>query len=318
MKAVRLNEFGGREKLVIEEIERPAPGAGQILIRNRAAGINYADTMMREGKYLTRPELPVTLGYEAAGTVEETGEGVEHVSAGDRVLATTLSGGYAEYALADARTALPIPDDLEFGEATALLVQGLTALGLLEGTRKGQSILIHAAAGGVGSLLVQLAKQRGLKVLGTASSDDKLDLVIRLGADTAIDYTETDWEEEVKRATDGRGVDLIIEMVGGEIVARNMSVLALGGTMIVYGSASGQDHELSVLSLMYKNHAVRGYWLQNETRENRERYTRELLENVRAGRLQVQVTEFPFERVQDAHEALESRRTTGKLVLTFD
>jgi NADPH:quinone reductase len=317
MKAIRLHEFGGTENLVIDEVEKPVPQAGEILIRTRAAGINYADTMMREGNYLTKPELPVTLGYEAAGTVEELGEGVGNFEIGQRVLATTLSGGYAEYAAANEKLVLPIPDEIGFGEATALLVQGLTALGLLEGTKAGDSILIHAAAGGVGSLLVQLAKYRGLKVLGTASNEEKLDMVIRLGADVGIDYTETDWEEEVLRATDGRGVDWIIEMVGGDIVAKNLKVLAKNGTMIVYGSASGEDFKISVLNLMYKNHAVRGYWLQNESLENRIRFTNELLEHIRAERLEIQVTEFPFEKVREAHAAIEGRKTTGKVVLTF-
>ncbi|MEZ5344385.1 MAG: quinone oxidoreductase [Pyrinomonadaceae bacterium] len=317
MKAIRLHEFGGTENLVIEEIETPVPKPGEILIKTAAAGINYADTMMREGNYLTKPELPVTLGYEAAGTVEAVGEGVEGFSVGQRVLATTYSGGYAEYAVANAKMVLHIPDELGFGEATALLVQGLTALGLLEGAKSGDSILIHAAAGGVGTLLVQLAKYRGLKVLGTASNEEKLQLVVDLGADAAINYSESDWHEEVLNATEGEGVDWIIEMVGGEIVAKNLKVLAKNGTMIVYGSASGEDFKISVLNLMYKNHAVRGYWLQNESIENRIKFTRELLGHLEAERLEIKITEFPFEQVKQAHEAIEGRKTTGKVYLSF-
>jgi NADPH:quinone reductase len=315
MKAIRVHELGGAEKLTLEEIERPTPKADEVLIKVAAAGVNYADTMMRSGNYLTKPELPFTLGYEAAGTIEATGENATNFQPGQRVLATVSSGGYAEYATAKAALTMPIPDQLGFGEATALLVQGLTALGLLNETRAGQTILIHAAAGGVGSLLVQLAKFKGLKVIGTASSDQKLQLVANLGADAAINYTEDDWTDEVLKATDGRGADWIIEMVGGAIVAQNLKVLAKHGTMWVYGAASGEDFKVSVLSLMHKNHAIRGYWLMNESFENRVRFTKELLEHLGAGRLKIQVTEFPLEQAAEAHRAIEGRKTTGKVVL---
>ena len=305
--------------MTLEDIETPVPRADEVLIKVAAAGINYADTMMRAGNYLTKPELPFTPGYEAAGTIEELGEDVDaDLEKGQRVLATTSSGGYAEYATAKAKTVIPIPDEISDGEATALLVQGLTALGLLNETRGGQSILIHAAAGGVGSLLVQLAKYKGLKVIGTASSEEKLQLVASLGADAAINYMEEDWTDEVLNATGGEGVDWIIEMVGGSIVAKNLKVLAKHGTMWVYGSASGEDFKVSVLSLMAKNHAIRGYWLMNEPVENRIRFTKELLEHIKAGRLKIQVTEFPFEEAREAHEALEGRKTTGKVVLKFE
>ena len=300
----------------LEEVEKPAPKADEVLIKVAAAGINYADTMMRSGNYLTKPDLPFTLGYEAAGTVEELGADVKNLQIGQRVLATSSSGGYAEYATAKAALTMPIPDELGFGESTALLVQGLTALGLLNETKSGQSILIHAAAGGVGTLLVQLAKHKGLKVIGTASSEQKLQMVADLGADYAINYSEDDWTDEVLKATDGKGVDWLIEMVGGDIVAKNLKVLAKHGTMWIYGSASGEDFKVSVLSLMQKNHIIRGYWLMNESVENRIKFTRELLENLGAGRLKIQVTEFPLEQAREAHEAIENRKTMGKVVLT--
>ena len=318
MKAIRVNELGGADKLSLEEIERPTPKADEVLIKVAAAGINYADTMMRSGNYLTKPDLPLTLGYEAAGTIEELGEKVTNLQKGQRVLATTSSGGYAEFATANAKSVIPIPDELGFGESTALLVQGLTALGLLNDTKSSDSILIHAAAGGVGSLLVQLAKLKGLKVIGTASSEEKLQMVADLGADYAINYSEDDWTDEVLKATDGKGVDWIIEMVGGDIVAKNLQILATHGTMWVYGSASGEDFKVSVLSLMPKNHIIRGYWLMNESVENRIKFTKELLENLGAGRLKIQVTGFPLENAREAHEAIENRKTTGKVVLTIN
>jgi NADPH2:quinone reductase len=318
MKAIRVHELGGAENLSVDEIEKPVPNADEVLIKTAAAGINYADTMMRAGNYLTKPELPFTLGYEAAGTIESLGADVTNLKVGQRVLATTTSGGYAEYATAKAVTTMPIPDELGFGEATALLVQGLTALGLLNDAKAGETILIHAAAGGVGTLLVQLAKYKGLKVIGTASSEQKLQLVAELGADFAINYTEADWTDEVLKATDGKGVDWLIEMVGGDIIAKNLKVLAKNGTMWIYGSASGEDFKVSVLSLMAKNHTIRGYWLMNESVKNRIQFTRELLEHLAAGRLKIQVTEFPLDKAKEAHEAIENRKTTGKVVLTVN
>lgn len=318
MKAIRVNELGGADKLSLEDVEKPTPKADEVLIKVAAAGINYADTMMRSGNYLTKPDLPLTLGYEAAGTVEELGAEVKNLQVGQRVLATTSSGGYAEFATAKAATVIPIPAELGFSESTALLVQGLTALGLLNETKAGQTILIHAAAGGVGTLLVQLAKIKGLKVIGTASSEQKLQMVADLGADYAINYSEDDWTDEVLKATDGKGVDWIIEMVGGDIVAKNLQVLATYGTMWVYGSASGEDFKVSVLSLMPKNHIIRGYWLMNESVENRIKFTKELLENLGAGRLKIQVTEFPLEKAREAHEAIENRKTMGKVVLKME
>lgn len=316
MKAIRVHEFGGIDKLSVDEVETPSPESGEILIRTRASGVNYADVMMRGGNYLIKPPLPYTLGFEVAGTVEQIGDGVSNFSIGDRVLASALGGGYAEYAVAKAAGVVPIPDDLEFSKATALLVQGLTALGLLDTTKSGDSILIHAAAGGVGSLIVQLAKLKGLTVIGTASSTSKLEFVTSLGADFAINYTEADWTDQVLEATENKGVDWIIEMVGGEIVGHNLKVLAKSGTMWIYGAASGEDYRLSVLSLMQKNHIVRGYWLTNETVANRIRFTKELLEHIDASRLKIQVTEFPLENAADAHAAVEARKTMGKVVLT--
>lgn len=316
MKAVRIHEFGSAENLRVDEIETPQPGAGEVLIKTRAAGINFADIMLRQGKYLFRPPLPFTLGFEAAGKIEAVGEGVANLQTGQRVLAMMRGGGYAEYAVAPAFQVIPIPDSLSDGEATALLVQGLTALGLLQDLKPEQSILIHAAAGGVGSFLVQLAKQRGARVLGTASSAEKLEKVVGLGADSGINYTEADWTRQVLEATNGKGADLIIEMVGGEVGKSNFECLATKGTMIVYGAASGADFEVSALSLLGKMQTVKGYNLNLETPQNMAKFTGELMQSIAAGSLQISVTEFPLEQAAEAHRAIESRKTTGKVVLT--
>ena len=316
MKAIRIHEFGGSENLRVDEVEKPTPGADEVLIKTAAAGINYADTMLRQNKYMFSPELPFTLGFEVAGTIEAIGSNVQHLTIGQRVLATIRGGGYAEYAIADWRTIVPIPDDLDFGKATALLVQGLTAVGLLADLKSGQTILIHAAAGGVGSLLVQLAKHKGAKVLGTASTAEKLEKVASLGADVGINYTEADWTDEVLAATDGKGADLIIEMVGGEIGRQNFKCLATGGTMTVYGAASGEDFQISALNLLFKMQTVKGYNLNFETRENMAAFTKELMSHIAENRLEVTVTEFPLEQARQAHDALEGRKTMGKVVLT--
>jgi len=316
MKAVRIHEFGGAENLRIDEIDKPTPGADEVLIKTAAAGINFADTMLRQNKYLFSPELPFTLGFEVAGTIEAVGESVKHLQTGQRVLATIRGGGYAEYAVANASTVVPIPEKLGFGEATALLIQGLTAIGLLVNLKAGQTILIHAGAGGVGTLLVQLAKRRGATVIGTASNDEKLQKVAALGADFAINYTDTDWTEQVLEATGNNGVEVIIEMVGGEVGRQNLKILAIGGTLHVYGAASGEDFQISALGVLFNMHTVKGYNLNREKPENLVKYTGELMALIAEDLLQISVTEFPLEKAADAHKAIESRKTTGKVVLT--
>lgn len=318
MKAIRLNQFGGTEHMSIDEMETPTPSAGEVLIKTKAAGINYADIMLREGKYLFRPELPFTLGFEAAGTVEAVGDGVQNVSVGQRVLGMMRGGGYAEFTVAPAAQAFPIPDNMGFGEATVLLVQGLTAVGLLRDLKADQTILVHAAAGGVGSLLVQLAKQKGARVIATASSTEKLAMATELGADVGINYTEDTWVEKVLETTEGRGADVIIEMIGGEMGRKNLDCLAVKGRMIVYGAVTGEDFEISALGLLGKMQTVEGYNLNLETPENMAAFTGELMAAHGAGKLKISVQEFPLENAVQAHEAIEGRRTTGKVVLTSD
>ncbi len=315
MKAVRIHEFGGADSLRVDEVETPRPRQGEVMIKTAVAGINYADIMLRTGKYLFTPPLPFTLGFEVAGTIEAVGAGVEGLESGQRVIASMQGGGYAEYALADARRVVPIPENLEFGKATALLVQGLTALGLLKNLQAGQTVLIHAAAGGVGSLLVQLAKHKGARVIGTASTAQKLDIVKDLGANVGISYTKADWTERVLEATEGKGVDLLIEMVGGEIGSQNLKLLADGATMIVYGAASGEDFQISALGLLGRNLTVRGYTLYSEKPETLAAFTRDLMSQVEADKLRVMVQEFPLTEAPRAHASIEGRKTTGKVVL---
>src|SRR6266567_6820600 len=256
MKAIRINETGGPEVMHLEEIETPIPGEGEVLIKVAAAGVNYADLAQRQGAYLTRTRTPMTLGVEVAGTVAALGPGVSTPAEGGRVVAY-VNGGYAEYALAQATTVIPIPPSLDFPQAAAFPVQGLTAYQLLRESahiQPGESVLVHAAAGGVGTFAVQLAKLMGAGiVVGTASNDRKIDLIRKLGADAAINYTEDNWVEQVKNATRGQGSDIILEMVGGEIAEQSLKCLAPFGRMVIYGAASGKIAQFSGIQLMYKN-----------------------------------------------------------------
>ncbi len=315
MKAIRIHKFGGPDNLLVDEIDQPKPKVDEVLIKTDAAGINFADTMLRQNKYLFTPELPFTVGFEVAGTIEGIGKDVENFAVGSKVLAMMRGGGYAEFAIAEAKTLIPIPEGLGSSEATALLVQGLTAMGLLQSLESGQNILIHAAAGGVGTLLVQLAKLKGAKVIGTASSKEKLEKVQAFGADFGINYTENDWPRKVLEATGGNGADMIIEMVGGEMGKRNFECLAIKGEMIVYGAASGEDFQISALSLLGKMQTVRGYNLNLETPSNMAKFTGDLMKYLSEGRLEVSVMEFPLEDAVKAHQAIENRKTTGKVVL---
>src|SRR6266571_2479908 len=321
MKAIRIHETGGPEVMQLEEVEVPTPQEGEVLVKVEAAGVNYADLAQRQGAYLTRTRTPMTLGAEFAGTVAALGPGVSTLAEGTRVVAFGV-GGCAEYAVARANMAIPIPPNLDFVHAAALPVQGITAYQLLRESARiqpGESVLVHAAAGGVGTLAVQLAKLMGAgTVIGTASNTSKLDLVRRLGADIGINYTEANWVEQVKSATGGSGVDVILEMVGGQVAEQSLQCLAPFGRMVVYGAASGQVVQFSGLQLMYKNQAIIGYWLTAQM----SRFDRiavavmELMQYIVNGKLEIIVGQtFPLAEAAEAHRAIAERKTTGKVVL---
>lgn len=321
MKAVRINETGGPEVMHIEEIETPTPKTGEILIKVAAAGINYADLAQRQGAYLTRTITPTTPGFEFAGTVEALGPGVTSPAVGTRVVAFG-EGGYAEYALAQPSTIIPIPDMLDFTHAAAFPVQGITAYQLLRESahiQAGESVLVHAAAGGVGTLAIQLAKLLGAgTVIGTASNAKKLELIRRLGADAAINYTEENWPEQVKQATGGKGPDIILEMVGGSIAEQSLQCLAPFGRMVIYGAASNQIAQFTGVQLMYKNQAIIGYWLTAQLRrpDHIARAAMELMQYLISGKLEIVVGQtFPLAAAAEAHKAIAERKTTGKVVL---
>jgi len=321
MKAIRIHETGGPEVMRLEEVETPTPAQGEVLIKVAAAGVNYADLAQRQGAYLTRTHTPMTMGFEVAGTIAALGPGVSAPPVGTRVIAF-VTGGYAEYAVASSATIIPIPESLDFTHAAAFAVQGLTAYQTLRESGRlqaGESVLVQAAAGGVGTLAVQLARLMGAgKVIGTASNEHKLDLVRRLGADAAINYTQDDWVEQVKQASGGRGVDIVLEVVGGAVAEQCLQCLAPFGRMVIIGAASGQRAQFSAVQLMYKNLSVTGYWLTAwMSRPDRiAAAAMELMQYLTTGTLQIIVGQtYPLAEAAEAHRAISERRTTGKVVL---
>jgi NADPH2:quinone reductase len=322
MKAITVEEFGEADVLRYVDAERPAPGEGEVLIEVRSAGVNYADTMRRRNQYLEEQDLPFTPGSEVAGTVAEVGEGVDDVSAGDRVVSLLGAGGYAEYAVAPAQGLIPLPEGLDFDRAAAIPLQGLTAYHCIKTSgalKDGESVLVHAAAGGVGTLAVQMAKLLGAgTVIATASSEEKLDLARSLGADVLVDYTKDDWPERVLEATGGNGADIILEMVGADFPQKNLECLNVFGRMVVFGAASGERGTIVPAALMKPCHAVVGFYLPQSLRRP-DLFVpslEQVLGWISTDDLKLTIGDtYPLEEASTAHADLEGRKTTGKLLL---
>ncbi len=322
MKAITVENFGEPEVLSYTAAERPSPGEGEALIEVRSVGVNYADTMRRRNQYVLRQELPFTPGSEAAGVVAEVGDGVDSASVGDRVISLLGAGGYAEYAVAPAETLIPIPEALDFDYAAAVPLQGLTAYHVLKTSgqmQRGESVVVHAAAGGVGTLAVQMAKLLGAgTVIATAGTQEKLDLAKSLGTDVLINYSEDDWPERVRDATGGDGADIILEMVGGDFIEKNLRCMAPFGRMVVFGAASGDRGNLVPLDLLRKNHTVTGFFLPQimGRPELLGPSLQKILGWISTGELKLTIgARYPLEKADEAHADLEGRKTTGKLVL---
>lgn len=322
MKAVQLEKFGGPEVLEIVEINRPVPTGREVLIEIKAIGVNYADTARREGQYVVKTPLPFIPGAEIAGVVTAVGEKVESVKPGMRVVTLIESGGYSEFALADERSLIPIPEQLDFQNAAALPLQGLSAYHVLKTMgrlEKGETVLVHAAAGGVGTLSVQLAKLFGAgKIIATASSPEKLELARKMGADVLINYSESNWVEQVLEATGGKGVDVALEMVGGEVFNNTLKCLATFGRLVVFGAASGEQSRMYPSSLMARNQSVIGFFLPQIMRkpELLQYSLVELLTYLGEGKLKLTIGGvFPLEEATNVHVLLQSRKTIGKLIL---
>jgi NADPH:quinone reductase len=322
MKAIRINEIGGPEVMQLEEVETPTPQEGEVLIKVAAAGVTQADLAQRQGTYLTRTRTPMTLGMEVAGTVVALGPGVSTPEEGTRVV-SFVEGGYAEYASAKATMVIPIPPNLDFVHAATFPVQGIMAYQLLRELARLQpreSVLVYAAAGGVGTLAVQLAKLMGAgTVISTASTQNKLDLVRRLGADVAVNHSEKDWIEQVKEANGGQGTDIILEMVGGRQAEQCLQCLAPFGRMVIYGRVSGQNAQFSDMQLIYENQAIIGYWFTGWMSSRPDRTAvaaRELMQYLATAQLEIIAEHtFPLAEAAEAHRAIAQRKTTGEVVL---
>ena len=321
MRAAQVTAYGDRDVLELVETDRPEPGDGEVRIEVKAAGINFADVMQRRGHYEGGPKPPYIPGLEVAGVIDATGSGVGR-EVGERVVAMVDTGGYAEYAIADAAGLLTIPGGISFEEAAGFPVQFLTAQNCLHewgGLEAGESVLIHAAAGGVGTAAVQLAREAGAEIFGTASTAEKLDLAESLGCDHTINYEEEDFATVVDEKTD-YGVDLVLDGVGGETTSRSLDALSYFGRMVVYGAASGKPGRPDTGTILFGNYRVIGYHLGRALQLKPMKVMSaipKLSEMLEAGKLEVQFDRaFDLFDAEAAHEYVESRQSMGKVVIT--
>jgi NADPH2:quinone reductase len=321
MKAVRVNEHGGPEVLSYEDVPVPEPGEGQARVRLAASGVNFIDVYQRTGVY--PQDLPFTLGLEGAGEVEAVGEGVEEITPGDYVAFAGVPGAYAEYIVAPAERLVPFNVTLvEARMAAAVMLQGMTAHYLTHSTfpiEEGQSVLLHAAAGGVGLLLIQLAKMRGATVIGTVSTEEKAQLAKDAGADEVILYTEQDFVEETERITDGEGVHVVYDSVGKDTFDGGLDSLRPRGYMVLFGQSSGPvpPFDLQILNqkggLYVTRPAIAQY---TATREELLWRAESLFSWIGQGNLSVHIGgTYRLSEADQAHRDLEGRKTTGKLIL---
>lgn len=323
MKTVRFHATGGPDVLTYEDVPDPVAGPDQVLVRVEAVGMNFSDVLRRRGDPYPEPTpLPFTVGSEVAGTVAGLGPNVNGPAVGTPVFVPARTGGYAQYVVVPANSLIPLPAGIDAVQATALVIQGLTALFSLRDAGRlapGETVLVEAAAGGVGSFAVQLAKLLGAgSVIAAASSAEKRAKALSLGADEAVDYTDARWAEHVRSLTDGKGVDLVLEMTGGDTVHRALDAMAPFGRMVVYGLASGESVSVDPQRLVNLNQSVIGFYIGGffASPSRISSALSEIVEHVQAKRLEVQIGGvLPLSRAADAHRLLEGRQSTGKLVL---
>ncbi len=311
MRAVQINEFGGPEVLELVELPDPEPAEGTVVVEVERAGMNFADTHQRHNDYLAKAELPLTPGGEISGTTAD----------GRRVAAMLVNGGYAERVAVPEAALVPIPDEVSFDQAAAILVQGLTAWALLRISARveaGETVVVEAAAGGTGTLAVQLAKSIGARVIGLASSDEKRALVERLGADATVDSRADDLAAALLDANQGEQVDVVLQMSGGEAFDQQLSVLAPFGRMVSFGIASREPNQVMTQRLMRTSRSVVGFWLFHllQRPDLVTQGVGELLGAVASGELEVVIGGvYPMSDVARAQIELAERRTQGKLLL---
>jgi NADPH2:quinone reductase len=318
MKAIQVHQFGGPEVLALHEIPTPKPGPGEVLVRVRAAGVNPYDTYMRNGSYAIKPPLPYTPGSDAAGTIEAVGQGITRVKAGDRVYtATTISGAYAEYALALESQVHPLPEKTSFAQGAGLWVPygtAYTALHHHAAARAGETVLIHGASGGVGVAAVQFARAQGLLVMGTAGTERGLDLVKQQGAHHAFDHSKGGYVEEILKATGGKGVDVVLEMLANVNLAADLKLLALHGRVIVIGNRG--EISINPRELMSRRAVVRGFTLWAATAAESAEIHAAVAAGLENGTLRPIVgKELPLGDAPRAHREVMSSGAFGKIVL---
>ena len=320
MKAIRVKTLGGPEVLTLEDIPDPKPGPGEAVVKLEAAGLNYIDVYYRTGLY--KAQLPITLGVEGGGVVTEVGPNVAEVKVGDRVAYSGVLGSYAQFAAVPAARLVKLPEGLDGKAGAAAMLQGMTAHYLSHTTyplKPGDWCLVHAAAGGVGLLLCQMAKMRGARVIGTVSTEAKAKLARAAGADEVILYTTQDFEAEVKRITGGAGVPVVYDSVGKTTFDKSLNCLAPRGVMVLYGQSSGPVPSLDPAILNQKG----SLFLTRPSLVHHTATRQELLQRsgdvlgwIKAGKLKLRIDlTLPLAQAADAHRQLEGRQTTGKVLL---
>jgi NADPH:quinone reductase len=320
MKAIQVQKTGGPEVLTLVDVDVPKPKPNEAIVEIKAIGVNYIDVYFRLGRY--PGSLPFINGQEAAGVVHEIGSEVKQVKVGDRVAYTSVIGSYAEYAAVPANRLVKIPEKVDFKQAAASMLQGMTAHYLCHSTyplKRDEIALVHAAAGGVGLLLIQMAKKLGARVIGTVSTDEKAELARNAGADDVIMYARQDFEAETKRLTDGKGVHVVYDGVGKETFDKGLNVLRPRGYFVLFGASSGPVPPFDLAALAPKGSLfVTRPTLAHYTasREELELRSGDVLSAVATGELKLRIEHvYPLRDAQQAHRDLEGRKTTGKLLL---
>ena len=323
MKALVVEELGGPEKIKLVEVPKPVPGPGEAVVRIAYSGVNFLDTYFRTGLY--KADLPAVLGSEASGTVDSIGPGVTEVAPDDRVAYAMVRGSYAEYARVPVAHLVTVPEGVDLAVAAAVMLQGTTAHYLTHSTfalAPGNSCLVHAAAGGTGGLIVQMARHRGARVYGTVSTEEKAHQVRNLGADETIIYTQQDFETEVKRLTNGRGVDVVYDSVGKTTFDKSLNVLRTRGTMVLFGQSSGAVPPLDPLvlnqrgSLFLTRPSLAHYLAGRDELLSR---AGDVFHYISSGVITVRIARvYPLDQAAEAHRDLESRKLAGKLLLKVE
>lgn len=320
MKAIQVSQPGGPEALTYTDVEKPKIGTGEVLVRVKSIGVNFIDVYFREGRY--KAETPFIPGQEGAGVVEEVGSGVERFRPGDAVAWAGIMGSYAEFAKLPAEKIVKIPSGLDFRLAAAVMLQGITAHYLSHSTfhlKVGDTALVHAAAGGVGLLLTQMASQLGARVIATVSTEEKAKLAKEAGAHEVILYTQTDFQQETMRLTNGHGVDVVYDSVGKDTFEKSLASLRPRGLMALYGASSGAVPPFDLIrlssmgSLFITRPSMTAYL---QTRQELEERASAVLNWVLGGRLKVRTEHsYSLQDAAQAHRDLEGRKTTGKILL---